>query len=137
MVGAQERIRVGADPVERDEAQVEQATPADDDVEPEREQHVDGDVECDPPDVTVVGDDGNEARRGHEQRQPGPPRDSAQPVLDRAEGAAALGAIVAVPGDPLVAADGRARRAFRRRSLDRSLERPGQLVVVATHVTPS
>ena len=64
VVGAQERIRVGADPVERDEAEVEQATPADDDVEPEREQHVDGDVECDPPDVAVVGDDGNEARRG-------------------------------------------------------------------------
>ena len=60
VIRTEERIGVGTDSEERDVTQIEQATPADDDVEPEREQHVHGDVERDPPDVAAIGDHGNE-----------------------------------------------------------------------------
>ena len=66
MVGAQQRVAVGADAVERDKAEIEQTAPPDDDVQPEREQHVDGDVECDPPHVAAVGDDRNQREQGDE-----------------------------------------------------------------------
>ena len=62
VIRAQQRIGVGADSEERDVAEIEQAAPADDDVESEREQHVDGDVERHP------------ASRSRCRRQPAPGR---------------------------------------------------------------
>ena len=47
----EQRVRVRADAVERDVAEVEEAAPADDDVEAEREQHVEDGLERDLPDV--------------------------------------------------------------------------------------
>ena len=85
VIRAEQRIGVGADPEERDVAEVEQAAPADDDVEPEREQHVDRDVERDAPHVAAVGDDRDEAEERDERRQPGPPGDDAEALLDLAE----------------------------------------------------
>ena len=66
------RERVGADPVEGDIAEVEEPGEADDDVQPQREQHVEQGVEADADDVLVrrhgrqqSGDDGE----GREERR--------------------------------------------------------------------
>ena len=133
LVGAEERVRVGADAEEGDVAQVEQAAPPDDDVEPEREEHEDDRVEGDPAHVAALEDPRQRRDHRREQRQPGPPGDNREPLLDRAEHAAPAGAALAVARDPLVPSDLRARRALGGRRLGGTLERPGQLVVVVAH----
>ena len=138
LLGAEQGVGVGADPVERHVAEVEQPAPADDDVEPEREQDEDDRVEGDAADVAAVAHARDEGDQGGEEREPGPPRHGREPLLERPEHAAAAGPALAVTGDPLVAADRRAGRALGRRRLHRPLERPRQLVVEAVaHVTPS
>ena len=62
LVGAQESVGVRADAEERDVAEVEQAAPADDDVQPEREQHEDDRVERDPADVAALEADRDAGR---------------------------------------------------------------------------
>ena len=54
LVGGEERVRVRTDAEERDVAEVEQPAPADHDVEPEGEQHVDHRVERDATDVPAL-----------------------------------------------------------------------------------
>ena len=126
------RVRVGADPVERDVAEVEQTAPADDDVEPEREQHVDARCRTRPAGRSRCRRPTGTRRRARRTASARPTtgttrrRSSSVP-----SGPPRPARLLAVPRDPLVAADGRARRPFRRRRLERALERPGQLVVVA------
>ncbi len=137
LLGAEERIGIRADAVERDVAEVEQAAPADDDVQPEREQHVERDVERHSAHVSAVVCDRKQSDEGDERGQPGPPGNSLKALLDHTEAAAASGEVSPVPRDPLVLSDRGAGRALRLGRLLRSLERPGQLVVVAAHLTPS
>ena len=87
VIRAEQRIGVGADAEEGDVAEVEQAAPADDDVEAEREQHVDGDVERHPAHVAAVGHHRHEAEQRDERRQPRPPGDDAETLLERRRGA--------------------------------------------------
>ena len=135
LVRAEERVRVRTHAEERDVAEVEQAAPPDDDVEPEREEHEDDGVERDPAHVAALEDAGQRADDGDEQREPGPPGDGGEPLLDRPEHPSAAAAALAVARDPLVATDLRARRALGGRRLGGALERPGQLVVVVAHDT--
>ena len=58
VVGVEQRVRVRAEAVERDVAEVEQAAPADDDVQPERKQHVQHGVEADAADVAAAREHG-------------------------------------------------------------------------------
>jgi hypothetical protein len=100
------RVPVGAEAVEGDVAEVEQAGPADGDVEPQREQHVEERVEADAEDVAVARKERKRRRREHEQGEPGRLGQLGDPTLERPERAAAVGP----PGDPrhpLVAADPR------------------------------
>ena len=139
MVGAEQRIGVGADPEERDVAEVEQAAPADDDVEPEREQHEDDRVEGDAADVAAV-----EARTGRGTTRPTKSVSQAhhgtvaQPLLERPEHAAA-----AARRSPCRATHSSRPTAglVAPSAVDashRPLERPRQLVVESVaHVTPS
>ena len=113
LVGAEQRVRVGADAVERDVAEVEQAAPADDDVEAEREQHVEDRLERDPLDVAAVGDGGQERERGEEQQRASPTTAPAAGALRSADPAGALRAALAVARDPLVLPDRGAGRAAR------------------------
>ena len=55
LVRVEERVRVGAEPVERDITEVEEPAPADDDVEAEREHHVQHRVEADAAHVAARG----------------------------------------------------------------------------------
>ena len=84
LLGGEQRVGVRTDPVERHVSEIEQTSPAKDDVEPERKQHVQNSVEGDAPDVAAVVNDRQRGEGGDEERQPGPPRDGTQPVLDRA-----------------------------------------------------
>ena len=58
LVRVEEGVEIRADPVEADEAEIEQSTPADDDVQAERQQHVEHGLECDETDVAARLDDG-------------------------------------------------------------------------------
>ena len=79
--------------------EVEQAAPADDDVEPESEKHVDGDVERHAPDVAAVGGDRHKAEQGDECCEPRPPRDDAETRLECSAPPASPRSVVAVPSD--------------------------------------
>jgi hypothetical protein len=105
VVGVEQRVRVGADAVERDEAEVEQSAPADDDVQPEGEQHVEDGVEADAPHVAAARDHGQEAGGAEEEDEPGPPRNEPQARLDDPE--PRREAPLDVARDPLVVADRR------------------------------
>ena len=107
LAGAEERVRVRADPEERDETEVEQAAPADDDVEPEREEHEDDGVERDAADVAALEAEREQADDPDEEREPGPPGDDGQALLERPEESAATLAALPVAGDPLVLTDRR------------------------------
>ena len=63
----QHRVDVGAEAEEGDVAEVEQPGCADDDVEPQREEHVDQRVEADPDDVAVVRQEREQRRHGSER----------------------------------------------------------------------
>ena len=130
LVGAEERVRVRADAEEGDVAEVEQAAPADDDVEAEREQHEDDRVERDPPDVAALEPDREQADDPDEEREPRPPRHDLEALLDRAEHALAACPALAVPRDPLVATDGGARRSLGGARLGGALERLREVVPV-------
>ena len=81
---------------------------------------------------------GRRAKPRHEQRQPGPPGNPAQALLERAERSGQADAPLVVARHPFVAADLGARRALRGRRLLRPFERPGEAVVVeAAHLIPS
>ena len=84
LVRVEEGVGVGADAVERHEPEVEQATPTDDHVESEREQHVERRVERDAADVAATGDDWEQRERGDEEDQPRVPGRSSQAILDLA-----------------------------------------------------
>ena len=104
----EQRVEVGAEAVERDEAEVEQARPADDDVQSERQQREEDGVDRDADHVLRARDEGEERRdadRGHEQD---PPRAAARRAHRAARaGRRAAGALLGA-GDPLVGADLRA-----------------------------
>ena len=89
LVRAQVRVRERAEAVEHEVAEVEQPTPADDDVEAEGEHHEEHGVEGDPPPVPVGHADGQEREEHDEERQPCPPGDAPQALLERAERPAA------------------------------------------------
>ena len=65
------RVAVGAEAEEGRVAEVEQAGEADDDVEPEREQHVDKRVEADAEHVAVVGHERQHRGDDDERQEPG------------------------------------------------------------------
>ena len=81
LVRAQDRVRVGPEPEERDVAEVEETAPADHDVEAEREQRVQDRVVRDCIDVAAVAEDRHERHRAHESEQLGPPRDPVEHLL--------------------------------------------------------
>ena len=130
LIGAQESVGVRADAEEGDVAQVEQAAPADDDVQPEREQHEDDGVERDPADVAALEADRHEADDPDEEREPRPPRDDLEALLDRAEHSPAAGPSLAVPRHPFVATDGGARLSLGGARLGRAFERLREVVPV-------
>ena len=73
MVRVEQRVGVRAHPVEGDVAEIEQPAPADDDVEPEREQHVEDRVERHPAHIAAVEADGKQRDERDEEGEPGPP----------------------------------------------------------------
>ncbi len=85
LVRVEEGIEIRADPVEGDVTEIEQAAPADDDVEPEGEQHVENGLERDEADVAARLDGRQQREGGDEQGEPGPPRRAADALLDDAE----------------------------------------------------
>ena len=105
LLGAEQRVGVRADAVERDVAEVEQAAPADDDVEAEREQHVEHGLERDALDVARAGEDGQQREGRAEEHEPAPPRHPQHALLDLAHPPGAPRAALAVARDPLVLAD--------------------------------
>jgi hypothetical protein len=113
LLRVQHRVGVRADAVERHESEVEQAAPADDDVEAEGEQHVEHGVERHAVDVRAVREDGHQRERRDEQSEPAPPGHAVQALVERADPTRALGAALAVPRDPLVLPDRGARRGLR------------------------
>jgi hypothetical protein len=129
LIRAEQGVRVGADAVERDEAEVEQPAPPDDDVEPQCEQHEDDRVERDAPDVPALESDREQAEDPDEERQPRPPRDDGEARLERPQHAAAADTAFAVPGDPLVAPDRGARRTLGRTRLGSAPERCRERIV--------
>jgi hypothetical protein len=138
LVGAQVRVRERPEAVEHHVAEIEEPTPADDHVEAEGQHHEEDGVEGDEPPVAVRHAHRHECEERDEQRQPRPPGDAAQTLLERPERPAPAGTPLAVTRDPFVAADLRARRALGGRRLARTFERPVQIVVAApTHLTPS
>ena len=74
LVRAEHRVRVRADAVEGHEAEVEQAAPADDDVETERQQHVEHRVERDAVHVGAVRDGRHERERRRRRARASPTR---------------------------------------------------------------
>ena len=107
LVGGEEGVGVGADPEERDVAEVEQPAPADDDVQPEGEQGEDEDVEADQLVVLVRGQEREQAREDDDAEQLAPARDAADGAVPQPAGAAAAAGPLAARGDPLVDADAR------------------------------
>ena len=107
----EQRVGVGADAVERDVAEVEEAAPADDDVEAEGEQHVEHGVERDPADVAALRSRPGAARsaqrrRASSQAHQGTPRSRASSAPSApGRGDAPLGGA----RDPLVLPDRRSR----------------------------
>ena len=130
LVGGEDRVRVRTDSEEGDVAEVEQPTPADHDVEPERQQDVDDGVEGDPADVTALEAERQQAGDPDEEREPRPPGHRLQPALERPQHAGPLAPVLAVARDPLVATDRRAGLAFRGRRLERALERLAETGIV-------
>ena len=108
LVRVEEGVEVRADPVEGDVAEIEQAAPPDDDVEPEREQHVEDGLERDEADVAARLERRQQREGRDEQRQPGPPRRAADALLDDGEPAPRVEPALLVARDPLVVPDGRA-----------------------------
>ena len=128
LIRAEEGVRVGADAEEGDESQVEQPAPADDDVEPERQEHEHDRVERHATDVAALESEGEQADDSDEEGQPGPPGNDGEPLLEGAEQSSAACAALAVTRDPLVLADRRAGR-FGRARLGRTLDRRREGVV--------
>ena len=84
------RVGVRADAVERDVAEVEQAAPADDDVEAEREQHVERRCRTRPCGCSRrARRAGSSANAAHEEHEPRPPRRPRSALLDLADAARA------------------------------------------------
>src|SRR5205807_1864130 len=100
-----EGVRVRADAEERDVAEVEQARPADDDVETEREEGVVERVEADALVVAVARRDSEDPGRGDEDAEADRRVDARDGPLERAEGPAASLEPLARARDPLVGAD--------------------------------
>ena len=108
LVRRQDRVGVGAEAVEGDEAEVEQSGPADDDVEAEREQCEEDGVDGDTDDVVRAGDEGYERCDGHRPRENRPPRDAFGAGEERRESPAAHARALIGARDPLVDANPRA-----------------------------
>ena len=100
LVRREQRIRVGAEAVERDEAEVEQTREADGDIQAEREQGVDERVDADADHVLVAGQQRNE--RGREEKST--EADAARHALERAPHPPGLAPLVDL-GDPAVHPD--------------------------------
>ena len=139
LVGAEERVGVRADAEEGDVAEVEQAAPADDDVQPEREQHEDDRVERDPADVAALEADRDQADDPDEERRATPTTARLEALLDRAEHSLAACPALAVPRDPFVATDGGARLTLGGARLGGTFERLREVVPVGRvrHLKPS
>ena len=92
----------------------------------------------DEPPISVRHAQRQEGEARHEQRQPGPPGNAAQALLERTERSGQADAPLVVTRHPFVASDLGARRALGGRRLLRAFERPGEaLVVEAAHLIPS
>ena len=101
----EQRIGVGAEAPEGDVAEVEQARPADDDVQPEREHRVDEDVEAHALVVLVAGGHGEEGRAADDDRKAGRRRKPIPGSLECTQRSASdLGPFLGA-GDPFVDSD--------------------------------